>query len=176
MEELIELNRERYVMKLAWGYSEIGQLYVLLDAKKKISGIATAMQYFGKCIKVLEETENDFIQHNQGNFVIEMLAAISLAIKNNTQEIESIFSITNCIYKFLYKYVWPDIKIGSQFIDIMFSLGCKILNYYESKEDEDMMEFYYPVMGEIGKRLLLDETLTTDERLYIEDYLTKLKK
>ena len=105
-----------------------------------------------------------------------MLAAISLAIKNNTQEIESIFSITNCIYKFLYKYVWPDIKIGSQFIDIMFSLGCKILNYYESKEDEDMMEFYYPVMGEIGKRLLLDETLTTDERLYIEDYLTKLKK
>lgn len=174
LEELTAVNRERYAMKLAWAYSETGQMYLLLNEKKKIAGVTIAIDCMCKCLDTLENTGSDFIQHRQAGFVLEMLTAISLILKDNKETMKDVHSILDRIFRFLYKYVWPDMKTLSDFVNTMFEMGYKIIDYYGPIDYETTKEFYYPVMREICEQRLADETLASDARMFTNFYMAML--
>lgn len=174
LEELAEINRERYAIKLAWAYNETGQMYLLLNEKKKVSGFTTAIEYWCKCLDTLENTGNEFIQHKQVYFVVEMLSAILPILKNRKEDTEDIYTVLDRFYRFAYKYIWPDLKTQSGFVNIMFEMGCKLVEYYNPKNYEDTKAFYYPAMREICEQRLADEMLAPDDRIYTNYYMAML--
>lgn len=173
-EELVEINRERYALKLAEAYNETAQMYLLLNKKKKISGVTTTIEYWCKCLDILENTDSEFIQHRQGNFAVKILTLILLALKDNKEYEEEIYIILDRVYRFGYKYVWPDLKKQAKFVNVMFEMGYKLVNYYESKKQEDAKSFYYPVMREICEQRLTDKSLTSEERMFTNFYMSML--
>lgn len=177
LEELTEINCERYAIKLAWAYNETGQMYLLLTLKKKISGLKTAIEYFHKCLDTLEDTKNEYIQYRQADFAAEMMVAIRLIQKflgQNQESTDAVYSIFDRIFRFVYQHIWANLKTNSQFANIMFHIGCNLLEYYDPKNHEDTKTFYYPAMKEIFEQRLSDKTLAADERMYINFYLAML--
>ena len=174
LEGLTEINRERYAIKLAWAYNKAGQMYLLLNEKKKLSGMTTAIEYWCKCLDTLEDTENEFIQYRQVYFAVEMLSTILLVFKDNQEATEDVYIVLNRIYRFAFKYVWPDLKTQSGFVNVMFELGCKLVEYYDLKNHEETKNFYYPAMREICEQRLADEMLASDARIYTNYYMAML--
>lgn len=174
LEQLVVINRERYAMRLAWAYNETGLMYLILHEKKKASGISTAMAYLRKCLDTLEDTENTFIQHKQANFIMEMFTGLSLRFMDGSEATEDDFVIIDRIFRFLYKYMWVDMKSQASFVDIMYKMGEKLLAFNDTKDHEATMAFYYPVMIEICEQRLTDNTLTSDDKMAIYVHLAGL--
>lgn len=174
LENLVNVNRERYAMKLAWAYCETGHLYLILSEKGKISGLTTATEYFCKCLDVLEDTENEFIQRKQVDFVLEMLEALALLVRGKQSIPENIYDVMDRIFKFLYRYIWSGMKTKPGFANTMFDIGYRLVDYFDRKKHEETKAFYYPAMKEICEQRLKDKELGSQEKMFTNFYLAML--
>lgn len=165
METLTEVNRERYAIPLARAYSETGQMYLLFSEKGKITEIRTAVAYLCKCLDTLEDTRNEFIQQKQAHAVMDMLIGIFQCIKDNKEVPEDLYILVDRIFKFLYKYIWPDVKKQTVFVKLMFEMGYSLAERYP-KDSESAKEFYYPAMMDICEQRLADKTLDLESRMF----------
>lgn len=170
LEELAEINRERYAIKLAWAYKETGLMYLLLNQKKKVSGTEIAIEYFSKCLAILENTNNEYIQSRQPNFIIEMLIGLYPNIKEKKEITEDIYSIMDRIFRYFYKICFI-LETEAKCVDTMFNLGYMLLNYFDKKNNEETKEFYYPAMKEIAKMRLANVNLSEEEKMFTNFYL-----
>lgn len=166
LEDLMNVNRERYAMKLAWAYNETGHLYLILNVKGKVPELTTAMNYLCKCLDVLEDTENEFIQRKQADFVLEMLEALVLLVKDKSAIPEEVYIVADRIFKFLYKYIWADMKTRVGFANTMFDMGYKLMEFFDRKNHEETKAFYYPAMKEICEQRLKDKELASQEKMF----------
>lgn len=165
LETLTEVNRERYAIPLARAYSETGQMYLLFSEKQKITEIRTAVAYLCKCLDTLEDTRNEFIQQKQAHAVMDMLIGIFQCIKDNKEVPEDLYILVDRIFKFSYKYIWPDMKKQTVFVKLMFEMGYSLAERYP-KDSESAKEFYYPAMMDICEQRLADKTLDLESRMF----------
>ncbi|WP_270206287.1 hypothetical protein, partial [Clostridium butyricum] len=69
-------------------------------------------------------------------------------IIDNKEVPENLYILVDRIFKFLYKYIWPDMKKQTVFVKLMFEMGYSLAERYP-KDSESAKEFYYPAMMDI---------------------------
>ena len=78
---------------------------------------------------------------------------------------ENLYILVDRIFKFLYKYIWPDMKKQTVFVKLMFEMGYSLAERYP-KDSESAKEFYYPAMMDICEQRLADKTLDLESRMF----------
>ena len=86
-------------------------------------------------------------------------------IKDNKEVPEDLYILVDRIFKFSYKYIWPDMKKQTVFVKLMFEMGYSLAERYP-KDSESAKEFYYPAMMDICEQRLADKTLDLESRMF----------
>lgn len=164
LEELLDLNYDRYVIKLAWAYSETGLLYAFY---KKYD---LSREYLCKSLDILEKSGSSYVQIQQNEIVEKIFVVISLMIQESKSDTDldtnEIYALADRGFQFMYIYIKPLCE-DKKFISTLYSLGMKLLYHFDELDHEKTMQRYYPAVMELGKQKLLDSSLSEEEKMLI---------
>lgn len=163
LEVLLEINYDRYAIKLAWAYSEIGLLYSLYEQDD------IARDYLSKSLDILEKSDSIYIKYRQGEIIRKMLSVISLMTeRDKTNSNELVYDMLDRVFRFMYGYIKPSFNENNlELIRMLYSLGERLLYHFDQLNHEETMQFYYPAVKELGELRLLDCSISEDEKMFI---------
>lgn len=162
LEGLTEVNYDRYAIKFAWAYSELGSLHALYDEYN------LTRDCLCKGIDILEKSNNIFIQQSQYKIILKILIVISLMIKQKEESSnEATYDLADRVFRFMYTYVKPSFTGKMELISTLYSLGEMLLFHFDELDREKTTQFYYPAIKELGDLKLLDPSVSEEEKMFI---------
>lgn len=165
-EDLFEYNPNRYAIKMAWAYSEIGLLYCLQNNFDECTYLIE------KSLDVLENTENEYLQMQQSEIMIKIFAVLT-NMAQNIDAAKGFFRLGHRSFDFAYTYMKKDLeKTYPEFIELLFSMGQTLMHYYEKEDLSFAKEYYYPKVFELGQARLKDKSMLAD--FFMTDEVQKI--